>query len=178
MANRIKLKELSELMAKEVQNGNGDAYVFVGEYYVTSDNYVEKIPSVTHQADGTIVTNTEIKDNGVPYIIYKDETVKEKVMAMTYTHVQKLTDEENIEYEKLLRAEEEKKMGLKSKKSSSSGYTRYGINDYGNNNIYGGYERRAVNEDANMEAPVAAPAPAAQGAIDAYQELLNNRGIR
>ncbi len=101
MNNRINLKELNELLTKEVQNGNGDAFMFVGEYYVTKDNYSEMIEGI------------KIIDHKSPYIVYVDNATKEKIMAINYQHVQKLTDEENAEIEKKMR--EKEKSGKKSK---------------------------------------------------------------
>lgn len=112
MANRISLKELSDLLALEVKNGNGDAFVFVGEYYITKDNYKENLKGIASNYD---------KEHAGPYIVYNDELTKEKILAINYQHVQTLTDEENAELEKLLRQEEEKKF-KSSKKSSSRGY--------------------------------------------------------
>lgn len=122
MANRISLKELSELLAKEVQNGNGDAFIFVGEYYITKDNYTEEIPQSYDVITGMVIDNTKVHE--FPYIIYKDNITKEKIMATNYQHVQKLTEEENAELERQLKSDEfnKKSYGSKSKKSSN----RYG----------------------------------------------------
>ena len=153
MANRITLKELSELLASEVENGNGDAYIFVGEYYITKDKYIEQISNDFGKSSKT-------HDN--PFIMYMDSFTKEKIMAMNYQHVQKLTDEENIELEKQIKAEENKKM-LKSKKSVPS-YTAN--NRYGTINVepafYGnyGFDRQEVRDEPIVdrhEVPIEAP---------------------
>ena len=98
--NRINLKELSELLAKEVENGNGDAYLFVGEYYITKDNWTENYFEDNENKVKTLTT---------PYNIYIDTAVKEKIAALNYLHVQKLTEEENAELLKAKKSDPKKK---------------------------------------------------------------------
>lgn len=140
MANRISLRELSELLAKEVQNGNGDAFVFVGEYYVVKDNYTEVISG--------LVANTT-KEYESPYIIYNDGVTKEKIMAINYQHVQKLTDEENAELEKRLKEDDEKKYYKAKKSSAPRGYT-IDANQY----YAGGFGNARVEAQDEAEQPV------------------------
>jgi len=119
--NRIKVKEFSELLAKEVENGNGDAFMFVGEYYITNNNWSEERTDINGIK--------KITENTTPYNIYMDNTIKEKIMALSYIHVQKLTDEENAELMKQLE-EKDKKSKAKSK-SYSYEYRPYGTDRYG-----------------------------------------------
>lgn len=173
MANRILLRELSELLAREVENGNGDAFVFVGEYYITKDKYTEVVPG--------LVSNTT-KEYTTPYIIYNDDFTKEKVMAVTYQHVQKLTDEENAELERRMKEDEEKKYQKASKKSSAPrGYTidanQYYVGGFGNNREaqddveqpYGG-EVQARDEVRNEQ-----PAQDNRGGIREYIDRITRR---
>jgi hypothetical protein len=106
--NRINLKELSDILLKEVEKGNGDAYLFVGEYYPTKDVHPES-------------------ENKESFIVYTDTYNKEKVAALSYVHVQKLTDDENLELTKRLELD---KKSNKYKKADDYGFRSNGSNYY------------------------------------------------
>ena len=103
--NRINLKELSEILNNEVENGNGDAYLFIGEYYLSNNKWEE-----------TYIEDNQMKSKKLDttYSIYTDDVIKEKIMALSYLHVQKLTDEENLELIKLREGKSKPKEGKKS----------------------------------------------------------------
>ena len=135
MNNRIKLNELSELLNKEIENGNGDAYLFIGEYYLTKDKWIE--------GDKTLDTS---------FTVYTDEVLKEKIMALSYIHIQALTEQENKELIEIQKKQQNKtSKKKKSMYTTGASYDRYSTYQTFNiNPVYTEYTGNA----AVAEAPI------------------------